>query len=88
MKEEVHIDVLTRRQDDGRIRVVTVHPDGEILASFNTWPYRSIRISKEQFERYKPYLLKDYDTYEGIVEYWQEPKSDNGIPKFINNIFG
>jgi len=88
MKNEVHIDVLTRRQDDGRIQVMTVHPDGEILASFNSWPYRPTKITKEQFERYKPFLVKDNDTYEGLVEYWGEsPRYDNGLPKFINKLF-
>lgn len=87
MKEEINIDVLTRRQDDGRIQVMTKHYDGEILASFNSCPYCSVRITKEQFERYKPFLVKSDMEHEGILEYWGEDKIDNGLPNFINKIF-
>lgn len=87
MKEEINIDVLTRRQDDGRIQVMTKHPDGEILASFNSRPYRAVRITEEQFERYKPFLVKSDEEYEGIVEYWEEEGKDNGLTSFINKIF-
>ena len=88
MKQEVNSDVLLRRSDDGRIQIVTVHPDGSILASFNAYPYRPIEITQTQFERYKPFLKKDDDEYEGLVEFWGEPlPRDNGFPKFINKIF-
>lgn len=83
----INIDVLTRRQDDGRIQVISKHLNGEFLASFNTWPYSAVRITNEQFERYKPFLEKSEMTHEGILEYWSERGKDNGLPKLINKIF-
>lgn len=83
-----HIDILTRRQDDGRVQYLSKFSDGTFMARFNEWPYQGIKITEEQYNRYKLALMPTFEFCQGkLIEFYSEKKLDNGLPEFVNWLF-
>lgn len=78
-----------RAQDDGRVTIMTKTPTG-YTAVFNDIKkkYKSVPITKEQFEKYLPYCSKIVvDERDNRFVHYTEPKPDNGLPGWINWLF-
>lgn len=89
MKEENDINVLTRRQEDGRVQCLSKMKNGKYFAAFNRFPYRFEEITEKQFEMYKTslkYVPFNVHNQPQIEEYY-DGNYDNGLPKFINWLF-
>lgn len=80
-----------RANDDGRVVSMMKTPNGEYRAIFNSMEtkYKSISITKEQFEKYLPYCshVVEGDGHEKGYTFYFEPKPDNGLPGWINWLF-
>lgn len=69
-----------KAQDDGRLTHLSCI-NGQYSAAFNIYPYSFERITKEQFEKYKPLCTKvSSNLFECAVH-------DNGFPSILNKIF-
>lgn len=76
--------------DDGRVLAMTKTPNGEYRAIFNSMEtkYKSISITKEQFEKYLPYCSKIVvDERDNRFVHYTEPKPDNGLPDWVTWLF-
>ena len=55
-------------QDNGAIIYMSLHDNEETLATFNTFPYRAERITRQQYDFYKRFMNKVEDNVKGIKE--------------------
>ena len=69
-----------KAQDDGRLSHLSCI-EGEFRAAFNIFPYRFVKITEQQFERYKKICKEVSPCFFTCAEH------DNGLPKFINKLF-
>lgn len=75
-------------QTDGRIKIMQKHIDNTYSAIFNREPFKYIDITKEQFERYKPFLTLQTEYHlDGIVEYYSNI-FDTGVPRWFDWLCG
>lgn len=86
-------DQELRSRDDGRLLDLSLSKYGDTLiyrAGFNNHPYRSIEITKEQYERYKKLCTSHHECStapEFMIEYWECAQCDNGLPNWFNKLF-
>lgn len=89
--------ILTEQQlrsgDDGRLLDLSVFKHGDKLryrAGFNNYPYRSVEITKEQYERYKKLCTPIHECSadpDYMIEFWECARLDNGLPNWFNKLF-
>lgn len=72
---------------DGRIICMHINSQGEIWGGFNTRKPTCIKLTKEQFERYKPFCNppKQMTAGEHIFDFYGVIH-DSGMPKWFNLI--
>lgn len=71
---------------DGRIMSININSKGEIWGSFNTRKPTGIKLTKEQFNRYKSFCEppKQMILYGGEVIDFYGVIHDSGMPKWFN----
>ena len=75
-------------QDDGRLQFLYKHNDGTMQAHFNTYPYRTISLTKKQWDKYVVMCTSCHKYCTGtLIEMWSCATYDNGLPKWFNKLF-
>ena len=70
---------------DGRLMCMSVDHNDDVWAMFNTRKTEAIKLTNQQFERYKPFCeLPVVDEKIPRIKQYYGVISDNGLPKWFN----